>query len=72
MVEHEVEIEDLRGNEASVSLDGNGFHYGVHASKHTAFDNDAAIEAEYYPESIELIKSVTGASRVVLFDHSAF
>jgi hypothetical protein len=68
---HEVAIEDLRGKESSVSLDANGFHYGVHAPTHNAFSNDAQIEAEYYPESVELIKRVTGASRVVLFDHSA-
>jgi hypothetical protein len=66
----EVEIEDLRGNEGSASLDTTGFHFGVHPSKHQSFTNDKDIEEEYYPESIELIKSVTGASRVVLFDHS--
>jgi hypothetical protein len=42
----------------------------VHEAAHKAFTNDADIEKEYYPESIELIKRVTGASRVVLFDHS--
>jgi hypothetical protein len=68
--EQEVEIEDIRGNEASVSLDTAGYHFGVHPAKHSAFLDDKEIQNEYYPESIELIKSVTGASRVVLFDHS--
>jgi hypothetical protein len=68
--EKTVEIENLRGNESSVSLDTSGFQFGTHPAKHTAFTDDKLIEEEYYPESIELIKSVTGASRVVLFDHS--
>lgn len=68
----ELDIRNLRGHENSVSLDKEGFQYGVHPAKHTTFANDAEIEAEYYPESIELLKQVTGASRVVLFDHSAF
>ncbi|KAJ7745821.1 hypothetical protein DFH07DRAFT_869641 [Mycena maculata] len=32
---------------------------------------DEEIQSEYHPESEELIKWITGASRVVLFDHSA-
>jgi hypothetical protein len=65
-----IEIRNLRGRENSVSLDKEGFQYGVHPAKHTTFANDAEIEAEYYPESVELLKQVTGASRVVLFDHT--
>jgi hypothetical protein len=68
--EQEVEIEDLRGHEGTASLDTTGFHFGIHPAKHQAFTDDKDIEREYYPESIELIKSVTGASQVVLFDHS--
>jgi hypothetical protein len=67
---HEIKIRNLRGKEDSVTLDKNGFQFGVHPSKHKAFVNDADIEAEYYPESVQLLKEVTGASRVVLFDHS--
>ena len=65
-----VEIENIRGKEASTSLDGNGFQYFRRAAKHTSFANDEEIKQEYYPESIELIKELTGASKVVLFDHS--
>ncbi|EEB92672.1 hypothetical protein MPER_08785, partial [Moniliophthora perniciosa FA553] len=39
-------------------------------SIHKAFNDEAEIEKEYYPESIELIKKITGASKVVLFDHT--
>ncbi|KAG6866314.1 hypothetical protein C0991_005781 [Blastosporella zonata] len=66
----EVIIENLRGQEDFVSLDKTGFQIVHHPAKHTSFTGDAEIEREYYPESIELIKKVTGASRVVLFDHT--
>ncbi|KAJ7139080.1 hypothetical protein C8R44DRAFT_605696 [Mycena epipterygia] len=67
---HDVEIKNLRGNESAATLDTTGFQLFRHPTKHTAFTSDAEIEKEYYPESIELIKSLTGASRVVLFDHT--
>jgi hypothetical protein len=63
-------IENLRGKEDSVSLDKTGFQYYTHISKHTSFANEEEIRREYYPESIELIKKLTGASRVELFDYS--
>lgn len=69
-IQQEVVIENLRGKEDSVSLDTAGFQLFNRPSKHKAFTNDAEIEREYYPESIEFIKEVTGASKVVLFDHS--
>ncbi|KAF9476255.1 hypothetical protein BDN70DRAFT_185671 [Pholiota conissans] len=68
--EKEVTIENLRGKEDTVSLDTTGFQYYKHASKHTAFLDDDEIRAEYYPESVELVKKLTGASRVVFFDHT--
>ncbi|KAJ7712908.1 hypothetical protein DFH07DRAFT_864034 [Mycena maculata] len=67
---HDVEIHNLRGNESAATLDTAGYQLYTHPAKHTSFANDAEIEKEYYPESIELIKRLTGASRVVLFDHT--
>ncbi|KAF5342826.1 hypothetical protein D9758_013382 [Tetrapyrgos nigripes] len=63
-------IENLRGKESSVSLDTAGFQFYNEPAKHKSFKNDEEIKREYYPESIELIKKLTGASRVVLFDHT--
>lgn len=70
--EKTVTIENLRGKEANVSLDTTGFQYYNHKSKFTNFTNEDAIFKEYYPESIELIKKLTGATRVELFDHSEY
>ncbi|PPQ70940.1 hypothetical protein CVT25_013289 [Psilocybe cyanescens] len=62
----DIAIENVRGREDTVSLDKTGFQYFHHTSKHTSFANDEEIKAEYYPESIELIKKLTGATRVLL------
>ncbi|KAI6121176.1 hypothetical protein F5141DRAFT_1210860 [Pisolithus sp. B1] len=67
---HIVEIEDVRGKEDNYGLDVAGFQYFRHPAKHTKFTDDEEIKEEYYPESIELIKKLTGASRVVIFDHT--
>jgi hypothetical protein len=66
-----VEIEDLRGKDYA-TLDTVGFQLCKRPPKIKSFDNDAAIEREYYPECIELVKELTGASRVVIFNHSTF
>lgn len=68
----DVPIENIRGKEDSVTLDTAGFQYGRSVQKYTAFTDDEEIKREYYPESIELVKKITGASRVVPFDHSAY
>lgn len=67
---HTVEIENLRGREDSVTLDSAGFQFFRRPQKYTTFKDDEEIEKVYYPESIELAKELTGASRVVVFDHS--
>jgi len=67
---HVVEIENLRGKEDSVTLDTAGFQFFRRPSAHEAFTDDTEIEKEYYTESIELVKEITGASRAVVFDHS--
>lgn len=70
--DHAVVIENLRGKEdLEATLDTAGFQFFKRPAKYTTFDNgDEEIVKEYYPESIELIKELTGASRVALFDHT--
>ena len=69
---HAVKVENLRGRAEAATLDKNGFQFFHHPAKHTSFANNEEIIREYYPESIELLKLLTGASRVVLFDYSEF
>ncbi|KAI1798151.1 hypothetical protein LXA43DRAFT_1056374 [Ganoderma leucocontextum] len=70
MVPHNSEIENIRGKEHTVSLDTTGFQFFKGAVSHTTFENDEVIEKEYYPQSVELVQRLTGASRAVVFDHT--
>ncbi|EJD45510.1 hypothetical protein AURDEDRAFT_114105 [Auricularia subglabra TFB-10046 SS5] len=67
-----VQIEDIRGHEDEYKLDVSGFEYhtGPTALKHEDFADDDTITRVYYPESEDYLKKVTGAKRVVLFDHT--
>ncbi|KAF8627560.1 hypothetical protein AX15_004366 [Amanita polypyramis BW_CC] len=67
----ELQVENIRGKEDTVSLDTAGFQFYVRPAKYKgAFIDDEEVKKEYYPESEELIKELTGASKVVLFDHT--
>ncbi|KIJ15736.1 hypothetical protein PAXINDRAFT_176315 [Paxillus involutus ATCC 200175] len=68
--EHTVPIENVRGKEHNYTLDTAGFQFVKKPAKHTQFVDEDDIRAQYYPESVALLKGVTGASRVVLFDHT--
>ncbi|KAF8180428.1 hypothetical protein BJ912DRAFT_1033010 [Pholiota molesta] len=61
--EKDVVIENVRGKEDTVSLDTTGFQFYKHPSQHKAFKNDDDIQRRPY-------QKVTGASRVVFFDHT--
>ena len=64
-----VVIEDARGKEDQYTLDTTGFQFLRRPSKHTRFQDDKEIKAEYYPECMEIIKQLTGATRVIPFHH---
>lgn len=40
--------------------------------KHEDFASEDKVTQDYYSEQVDMLKKVTGASRVVLFDHSMF
>ncbi|KAF9266183.1 hypothetical protein L218DRAFT_858584 [Marasmius fiardii PR-910] len=69
-IEHTMQIENVRDKEDTFTLDNAGFFFGKQAPNHKSFSTDEEIEKEYYPESIDLIKRFTGATKVVLFDHT--
>ena len=69
----EVQVENIRGKEDTVSLDTAGFQFYKIPTKYKGeFLDDEEIKREYYPECEELIKKLTGASKVVIFDHSTY
>ncbi|KAI1098326.1 amino acid permease-domain-containing protein [Jackrogersella minutella] len=67
---HPVHITDVRGHESEYTLDGNGFQYVSHVAQEKDFEDDEHIKAVYYPETEQLLKDVTGASKIFIFDHT--
>ncbi|KAL7621070.1 hypothetical protein AAE478_008382 [Parahypoxylon ruwenzoriense] len=67
---HQVHITDVTGREAEFTLDGNGFQYHRHTAEEKDFIDDDHIKAVYYPETEKLLKDVTGASKIFIFDHT--
>jgi hypothetical protein len=53
-----------------LSLDQQGFVFVEHNTKVTDFFDTKKLESVYYPEIEQLIKTISGASRVVIFDHT--
>ncbi len=56
--------------EANFTLDRNGFRLVRHDTKVVDLFDEAEIRATYYPEMEALVKAQSGASRVVVFDHT--
>ncbi len=65
-----VTIENARGQEEAFDLDRQGFTLRHHASRVGDFFDEDEIATVYDPEIEQLVKDVTGASRVVVFDHT--
>ncbi|KAI3394641.1 hypothetical protein diail_2451 [Diaporthe ilicicola] len=64
-----VTIHDIRGMEDQFYLDKNGFKFLRLPSKHRNTDDDETIKSQWYPEVAEIIKELTGASTVHVFNH---
>ncbi len=67
---HRVLIHDARPLTAGLSLDREGFAFAEHRSAVTDFYDEAQLDTVAHDEAAELIRQVTGASRVVVFDHT--
>ncbi len=63
-------IHDGRPLVGQFSLDQNGFVLVDHETAVADFFDAAQLESIYYPEIERLVQSVSGASRVVVFDHT--
>lgn len=65
---HRVEISDARDSPATNDLDHQGFRLLAHSSAVDDFYDDEAVRSVHHPELIELVKAVTGARDVEVFD----
>jgi len=65
---HSVEIHDARTRLSMTDLDLEGFMLVPHNSAVSDFYDDVALRSAYHAELIDLLKRVTGAQRVEVFD----
>ena len=63
-------IEDGRPFANQFALDQNGFMFVEHKTAVKDFFDKQQLESVYYAEVVQLIKKVSGAARVVVFDHT--
>jgi hypothetical protein len=67
---HKLPIHDMRPVAQAVSLEREGFALIEHHSAARDLYDEAELRNVYYPEAEKLLAAVTGANRVVVFDHT--
>jgi hypothetical protein len=68
--DHTVTIRDVRPVASALSLEREGFQLVTAASSVSDFYDEEAVQTRYYAETVSLLEELTGASRVVVFDHT--
>jgi len=68
-IEQRVAVRNGREELSKLSLDINGFFLTEHETAVKDFYDSDEVKSVYYPEVEGLLKRVTGAERVVIFDH---
>lgn len=66
----EVDVHDAWPLAPQLSSDREGFELHPFGARFDQFDDDASIKAQFYPQVIDFVKRHSGASRVVVFDHT--
>ena len=67
---HTVTIQDGRPMIEDFSLEREGFVFVNHETKVKDFYDEDELRSVYYPEMEQLVKDLSGASRVLIFDHT--
>ena len=68
--EHLVRIRDARSLKPAPTLDTQGFALQQHPTRVADFYDETEVKRVYYAEVEQLVKDTTGASSVVVFDHT--
>jgi hypothetical protein len=68
---HRMTIYNIRPVAARLSLDSEGLALVTHNSAVRDFYDEDELRCVYYPEAERLVGEVTGATRVLVFDHTA-
>ena len=70
-VRHEVDIHDVRGTDGELSIDRQGVVLAPHPGGVMQDPRDEqALRSAYHPSAERLVGDVTGAARVLIFDHT--
>lgn len=67
---HKLPIYNARSVSQNLLLDREGFAFTEHNTNVRNFYDEDEIRRVYYPEAEQLLKEVTGATKVVIFDHT--
>lgn len=67
---HKLPIYNARSISENITLDKEGFAFSEHNTNVRNFYDEDEILQVYYPEAEQLLKQLTGATRVVIFDHT--
>ena len=67
---HSMQVENGRPRAGEFSLDKNGFAFVEHKTQVRDFFATDRLQADYYPEVEQLIKKISGATRVMAFDYT--
>jgi len=65
-----VAVHDARELDAAPTLDDRGFMLATHRTSVADLYDDDTIRSAYYPEMEDVVARVTGAARVLAFDHN--
>jgi hypothetical protein len=68
--EHKLPIYNARSISKNISLDREGFGFTEHQTQVRDFYDEEELRRVYYPEAEQLLKSVIGATQIVIFDHT--
>src|SRR5215470_8175405 len=68
--EHKMTITNGRPLAGHFSLEREGFIFVNHETKVKSFYDEAEVRSVYYAETEQLVKEMSGASRVLVFDHT--
>lgn len=69
-VQHRVRIRDARPIAGELRLDEEGFELHRRRTGFTDFYDEAAVRERYYPEVESVLRDITKATTVVVFDHN--
>jgi hypothetical protein len=67
---HKLPIYNARSISENISLDQEGFAFTEHHTSVRNFYDEDEVRRVYYPEAEQLLKEVTGGTKIVIFDHT--